>query len=556
MKGSVLVVLVAVVAGYFLYQYSGEIASKAEENGEFMALYDAAVAARQHKDIYAAKAAAEGETAQPAPAEEAAPNAPAALVEPEKAASTDSTVSAAEAPGSAPAAKPARTAFRYPPYVALLLMPLTFAKGVNAAAIAWYWTNVALFIIAMFLSMYALSGSFSTGEKGLYLVPLAAAVPLILFYIPTQAATLLSLVLVIGGLCLFRKGQDVLAGLISSLAIFSPLGVLFALYYVAKRAWVAVGGVLIGAALWLAVAPIIYFGPASALDQSDAYRATVLARLPAQVQSAQMIDAPDNDSLWAVIKRNSAGIDYLGGEVSKYAEEYKVDVAAVKDNWNLIVSIVLGVVFGFATLLGVWRKLRDRNVAIIGLEGALLVAAKLILWPYTSPASLVILVLPLFAVTYVIRMTDVRKFVHHVNYLALVAAAACFYLALREKYLALGVAFAGTFVLWIAVLAAINRFRPHLIRGQRTSTVTASTSILDRPIELVKARADEKQEKPKRKDKGKIGGILPMPSFIRRRKEPEASEEEKPGETPKTIPLEPHEDEPKKKEDKGEIKLE
>ena len=137
MKGSVLVVLVAVVAGYFLYQYSGEIASKAGENGEFMALYDAALAARQHKDIYAIKPPTEGGEAEPAPAGEAAPNAPAALAEPDKAASTDSSVSASETPAKA-ASKHGRTSFRYPPYVALLLMPLTFASNVNTAAIAWF----------------------------------------------------------------------------------------------------------------------------------------------------------------------------------------------------------------------------------------------------------------------------------------------------------------------------------------------------------------------------------------------------------------------------------
>jgi len=537
MKGSIVATLVILIAGVVLYFASADITAKAESNRAFMSLYDAAQAARQHKDIYASAAA----TPVPEPSEPAtgvaapavAPNAPVALPGEDALASTDSAVSAStdsRLVAASPLAPENATTFRYPPFLALILMPLAFLATLKTAATVWFWANIALFVCAMFLSLYALSGKFGTGETGLTLVPFIISVPLIVLYLPSQNASILALVFVLAGLCLYKSNFDIVAGLVSSLALFSPLGVLFALYYVAKRAWLAVAGVVAGALVLFALAPVIWFGPQGALDQSDAYRQAVIAPLPAQMMSPLFLDALENQSLWAFLRRHSGGIALLGDETARFASEYQVDISQVRQNWNMIISIGLGALVALGTVLGVLRKIKDRNLVIVGVEGALVVMALLLLSPYTAPSSLVLAIFPLFAVVYVIRVTDIRTLVHHVNYVGLVLTAILFLMSLSRQYFDLGAIFAGLAILWLAILFAISRLRPHLVRGRGTSILsTGPAPASDRPIELAKSRASDKWSKEqtaekdretqkvkdaaKAKDKSRKG-ILPMPSFI------------------------------------------
>jgi len=576
MKGSVAVFFTVVIAAVVLWYAGGYVTSRADENPRFLAMYNAARAAREHKDIYTAspQQAAKPETQSPAPAPSSRtprPNVPTSVAEPVELQSTDSVLTAAAAaaagPGSAEASPESGTGpfgdenlFRYPPYLAIFLMPLSFASTLKTAALVWYWLNVLLFVLAMFFSMYAVSGTFGTGEKGLFLVPLVAAIPLIAFYLPTQDMTVLAFACVLAGLVLFRADLDVLAGLVSSFALFSPLGVVFTLYYLAKRAWLAVAGVVIGALVIFLVAPIVYFGPQGAWDETENYRAAVLAPLPAQLVSSDVLAAPENQSMWAMLKRNLSQIDELGAEAEEFGQSHDVPLPKVSGNTNLIIFAVLGVLLVVITFLGVWRKLKNRNLVIVGLEGALLVTALLLLSPYAPLSAMVVLIFPLFAVVYVIRVTDIRKLVHHVNYVGIVAATALFYMAFDARFRALGAAFAGCFILWVAVISAVSRFRPQLLRAPGV-TYGGRQPLDEKPIEIVKARLDEEKDKGKRKkdkEKEKAGGTIPLPSFARSQETPPV-----PAETDKTgmppIELEKTDEKPgeqKPPEGKGKISLE
>jgi len=242
----------------------------------------------------------------------------------------------------------------------------------------------------------------------------------------------------------------------------------------------------------------------------------VLARLPAEMTSPDALKAPDNYSMWAVIERHLGEINKLGGQAASLGEKYQMNLGQVTSNWDLVVFIVLGIIVTLATLVGLFRKLTDRSIPLVGLEGALVVLATLVLAPRTSLAAMVALIVALFAAVYVIRYTDVRRIVHHANYVALIFAAALFYLALDERFRTAGSVFGGAFVLWVATLWAINRFRPHLMRrGAPGPAVSATT--LEKPIELAKARPREagkpKEEKPGGEEKPKKG-IIPMPGWL------------------------------------------
>ncbi len=520
MKGSVIVLFVVVIAAVVLFYSGGYVASKASENPDFVAMYNASKAARTRQPIYAPPAKSPrlpGQAAlSAAPAEAAtAPNAAASISD------------APEPPAVAPAAAdvtdesilPADAApgvFAYPPYMAVFLIPLSFAKTIETAALAWYVTNILLFLIAMFLSLYTVAGRFATGEKGLFLVPLIPAVPLIAFFLPTQSAVLLALVFILIGLCLFRHELDVLGGLFSSLALFSPLGVIFAVYYAAKRSWLALAGYLAGALVLFVVLPVVYFGPQEGWKQTEGYRAKVLAPIPAEMLSSDSLRSADNQSVWAMLERNLSEIGSLGQDAGLTPDAMAKVPAQVRRNWRVIVFVALGVLLGFATIVGIWRRLSDRNMAIVGLEGALLILATLLLNPSTSMASLVVLVLPLFAVVYVIRVTDIRRLVHHVNYIGIVAATAAFYLAFDVKFRGYGIAFAGTFILWVAVIIAINRFRPHLVRGHVSAVSYGGEYRREDRSGKVKTHEPAFIDSPAEKSRE---GIMPLPDFTRPRQQ-------------------------------------
>ncbi len=413
--------------------------------------------------------------------------------------------------------------FHYLPYAAMIFVPLTYLKSLETAALVWYWINVALVFLTVGLSIYALSGTFSPGRRGMFIVPLLVTAPFIYFFLPTEAMTLLALFFVVAGLAAFRKNLDAVAGFLASLAVFSPLGWAFGLYYLLKRSWSAVLGWLIGVVLLLAVVPIIVLGPQRAWETVGEYRVKVASPMIERASDPETLLASENQSVWALLVRRSTQIGYFGTRAAAYGEVYKVKVARITENWTLVVFVVVGFALVAASVVGVTRKLRDRNGPIVGLEGAAVVLATLLLSPFTTVATMVALILPVLAVVQVIMSTDIRRLVHHVNYIGLILATAFFYLSFDPVFMLGGSAFAGAFILWVAVLAGINRFRPQMVHGRATATFTAKERP-EKAIDLapLPRRAAREEKRMREEDRR----VRPMPDFIPLERGPE-------GETPR-----------------------
>ena len=535
MKGSIALLLVVVVAGLLLWWLGGFVASHADENQNFLALYGAAKAVRAGEPIYPVEAPAplKSRSAKLLESTEAKLSAEAELESTAAAAADESARSAiatAEAPvtEAAPAttavgtAKPAartrvikpktkeaeaRPEFRYPPYVAMLFIPLTFIETPKTAALVWYWVNVVFLFLTMGMSTFALTGSYSPGRRWMFVVSLFAVAPFVYFFLPTQTLTLVAVLLVAASLALFKSEVDAVAGFAAAMAIFSPFGVAMGVYYILKRAWAALLGYFAGVLVLLAVLPIVILGAQDAWEAMEGYRTQTLAPMWSRIGDTEAIMASENQSVWAMLARRSNEIEWVGGRAAQYGEEYNVSVSPkLTANWSMAVFLGVGAILIIGSLFGVTRKLRDRRGPIVGLEGALVVLATLLLTPFSYIWEMVAMVLPVLAVVHVIMSTDLRRFVHHVNYVGLVLATAFFYLTLDPLFRIGGSAFAGTFILWVAVLAGIAHFRPQIVHGRARASFPTSTRELDKPIDLAK--------RPARKEEPKVTkSILPLPDF-------------------------------------------
>ena len=406
----------------------------------------------------------------------------AAVVAEAKPAVESTSTAAASTDSAAP-----RAAFHYPPYVAIMLIPLAFIKTFKTAVIAWYWINVGLILIAGGLATYTLSGSFSSGRRGMLAVPLLAAIPFIYYFLPVAWLTLLALVLVLAALAIYRQKMDAIAGLVASIAAFSPFGMALALYFLLKRSWLGLVGYAVGLAIVAFGVPMLIYKPDGALNQYQTYQEAVVSPYLAHVADPQLLGSPDNQSVWGMLIRRQGEINDLGTRAAAFAEAHKLDVPQVTSHWTEATFIAVGVILFFATLVGVTRKLRERGGPIVGLEGALLVLAVLILAPVTYLPDMVVVMFPLFAVVHAIMLTDLKRLVHHINYVGIVLATAFFYLTFDEGFKEVGSAFAGAFILWVAVLAAINRFRPQIVHGRAAASFASGPSArADKPIEMAK----------------------------------------------------------------------
>ncbi len=525
MKGKLVVFLLVVAAAVVLWFFGSHVAARAVERQDFMALYNAAKAAKAKEPLYpkredaAEEHVAAGISPEEAAVEEGAPGekpSTAEEVSPDEAAPNEAVALSEETSRKAPAGKGGHRrvgdkSFHEMPYVALIVMPLAHFKTPEAAALAWYWANVVLLVLALFLSIYVLAGGLWVAKRGMFLVPAFAAIPFIASFLASASLVVVALVLVLVGLCLFRRKYDITAGLVTSVAVFSPLGIAFGAYYFLKHSWRAAISFVAGVVVLLVLLPAIVSGPKMAFDQVEGYYGEVVAPYFSQGGAVGPMYDSANQSMWAVLMRHTSGIATLGRQAAKgFGKVYNINFTELGDNWTAVLMALAGMLVLLVSVAGVCRRLTERNMAVVGLEGALVVLSTLLLAIQVRPETMVVVLFPLAAVVYVIRQTELRRTVHHVNYVALVLAVAFFYLALDPRFRTLGSGFTGVFILWIAMLVAINRFRPHLIAG-RASTAFGprSQGVPEKPVDLVRVHTTAgKAEK-------KGTGLLPLPDFAR-----------------------------------------
>ncbi len=514
MKSKLALVILIVLAGTVLWYGSGLVAARADSNESLLALLNAARAARAGEPIYT--------DVERADTDELVRGELADEVPPQGAADTAQGEEQPEDPLRAPVC---RLAYGYPPYLAILLIPLAFAQTPAGAALILYWANVAFVIIATMLATFVLNGRLVKTGKASVIISLFAALPFLIYLLGGASLAMLSLVLVLAGLVLFRLELDISSGIVSAFAVFSPLGIAFGAYWFLKRAWKAAFSFIIVAALLLAAAPMATLGIADGLAEVQSYWREAVVPYFTLTAETQPLQFAENQSLWAVLMRHTTEIGDLGRAAGDRVETiFKVNVTELTTDYMTVVLLAVGGIFLVVSVLALCRRLPERALPVVGIEGALVTVAVLVLSLRTTLSTMAIALFPLMAAMYAIRHTDLRRAIHHVNYVALVLAAAFFYLALDVRFRMLGTGLAGSLVLWIAMLAALRRFRPKMVSGKISSTFDlAARDEAQRPIDLVSIRSEA--ERPPAQGEG----VLPLPEFTRRRSEgrPYASRDER-----------------------------
>jgi hypothetical protein len=147
-----------------------------------------------------------------------------------------------------------------PPIMALLLRPLADLPPL-AGALVWFYLKVGM-ALAAFAFTFRLAE-----EPGRPFPSWAKALTVLLSLRPILSdlthgnVNLFILFLVVAALVAFRRGRDVLAGVIMALAIACKVTpALFVAYFVWKRAWRTLGGVVLGLALFFFVIPAAVLG--------------------------------------------------------------------------------------------------------------------------------------------------------------------------------------------------------------------------------------------------------------------------------------------------------
>jgi hypothetical protein len=152
--------------------------------------------------------------------------------------------------------------FPTPPIMPLTLLPFMRLPPVPGA-LCWFGLKAALTAVSAWLCfrMVRPPGT-RTLPSYVQAIILALSFRPILSDLHHGNNNLLIMFLVVASLYAWRKGYDVLAGLILALAIsYKVTPALFVLYYAYKRSWRTVGATLLGMVLFLLVVPSLILGP-------------------------------------------------------------------------------------------------------------------------------------------------------------------------------------------------------------------------------------------------------------------------------------------------------
>lgn len=162
---------------------------------------------------------------------------------------------------------PVTSPFLYPPFAACFFsffawMPLPLA------AIVWNALNLFCFFAAMAWTLSCLPLQKSDlqkfwAEANLFDKILMAAVPaaILLDNLAMAQANILVFFLCVGSLALWKRGGAVTAGLFLASAIWMKMTpLIFCIFYLAKKSWKTLLGVVIGTFLFALLIPLVFFG--------------------------------------------------------------------------------------------------------------------------------------------------------------------------------------------------------------------------------------------------------------------------------------------------------
>ncbi|CAN5875356.1 hypothetical protein BH23PLA1_BH23PLA1_15610 [soil metagenome] len=153
--------------------------------------------------------------------------------------------------------------FPNPPIFPLSLYPLTYLPE-TGAAVAWYVLKIALTVLAILMCFRIAREP----DERRPLLSWVQGLILLLSFRPILSDlhhannNLVILFLIVATLYAWRKGYDVLAGLLLALAItYKVTPALFVPYFMYKRSWRTVGATFLGIGIFLLAVPSLILGP-------------------------------------------------------------------------------------------------------------------------------------------------------------------------------------------------------------------------------------------------------------------------------------------------------
>ncbi len=226
------------------------------------------------------------------------------------------------------------------------------------------------------------------------------------------------LFLVTSTLMAWRKGYDVLAGLILGFAIaFKVTPGLFLVYFAYKRSWRTVGSTLIGMGLFFLVVPSVFLGPDMNAQCLATWWSTIInPYVDGDVVGQQEI----NQSMVGVLTRFLT--ETKGGD-GPYAQKLHVNIVS----WNTVVVVKMIKVLSVALLgLLAWlcrtRTTRRDDPRLFG-EFSLIVLAMLFVSERSWKHHFVTLLLPYTYLAYRVGVRGLPKLSRYVLGGALIASA-------------------------------------------------------------------------------------------------------------------------------------
>ncbi len=242
-----------------------------------------------------------------------------------------------------------------PPFTFVLLAPFSWLSF-PAAQFTWVLCKPVLLAI-IFYSVLTI-----VRRCGGKITPLPMALILLTWFWPVVGdmqegqMNLLMLTPLAAGLCLIQRERtwsDLLGGLLVAMAVaikVTPL--IFLVYLLWRRRWIAASAMLIGIAFWLYIPLAIFFGPHQSILWNQQYFHAMIA--PYLVQGA--VTVPSGESLPSFLLRllthTPAFVTYHHG----LAKNYYVNVF----NWPIPLAqrIIRGLLVGIGVIGLIWMRRR------------------------------------------------------------------------------------------------------------------------------------------------------------------------------------------------------
>jgi alpha-1,2-mannosyltransferase len=313
-----------------------------------------------------------------------------------------------------------RFTYPNPPIMALMLRPIAELPPV-AGALLWYYLKVGL-ALATFLLAFRLAEDagvpFPAWAKGLTVL---LSLRPVLGDLMHGNVNLLIVFLVLTGLALYRRGRDVSAGVVIALAVACKVTpALFLPYFIWKRSWRVVAGLILGSVLFLFVIPGLFLGWS---ENIELLRSWLERMVMPFVAGGQITSEHSNQSLPGLVQRmvthSPSFSEFENDQYVALAFHNIVDIGAAA-KWVVKAFMAL---FAIGVLWACRTPTDERRSSRLGAEFAIVLLGMLLFSERTWKHHAVTLILPFAVLCYQVAASELTKRMRIATVATLVASA-------------------------------------------------------------------------------------------------------------------------------------